>query len=372
MAGTGKSTIAMTVCQSLLHSGHHVGTFFFEPGAGNLASTDKLLFTVAYQLAINWPGFRHELAGAFRTDPNISHLSMDTQYQQLLLLPMKRSRRKESIVRRAVIVLDALDECDDPGDVQALLHLFSELKSFNRLGLRVLITSPPDWMIRSMSRDAPAVFHEELQLHKSEFRASTASDIEKFMRHELQDLALKRRLPLPWPKEHELQALVHRSAGGFIYAATCCRYTRSPMNISPETRLARVCDVTRQNTRLSQDLDAMYSVILQAAFTGDFDDEELLVTKGQRQQVLQAIVMSYETLSLDILSRIVQSEQLGVTQMLDSLHAMVDLTDAGDVQILHESLRDSLDLSKAVGSASSSGEISGETSEWPHYKDSDT
>jgi DNA replication protein DnaC len=51
MAGTGKSTIAMTMCHTLHDEKYVVGSFFFERSGTELGMVNKLMPTLASQLA---------------------------------------------------------------------------------------------------------------------------------------------------------------------------------------------------------------------------------------------------------------------------------------------------------------------------------
>lgn len=47
-----------------------------------------------------------------------------------------------------MVVLDALDECNDVNDVRLFLRLLGNVQNMADLGLRLLVTSRPETLIR--------------------------------------------------------------------------------------------------------------------------------------------------------------------------------------------------------------------------------
>ncbi|KAL8817830.1 MAG: hypothetical protein Q9191_008069 [Dirinaria sp. TL-2023a] len=128
-AGTGKSTIALTIAQALDKQGASLASFFFKRGAGDLARSRKVITTVVFQLAIRSPRFGSLVCDALREDPGLADsASLSQQYDKLLLRPLQRTRRSVSHSLSFVVVLDALDECDDLDDIRLLLHLLVDQK----------------------------------------------------------------------------------------------------------------------------------------------------------------------------------------------------------------------------------------------------
>jgi hypothetical protein len=48
-----------------------------------------------------------------------------------------------------VVVVDALDECDSDNDIQIILNLLAEVRSLEKVWLRVFLTSRPEVPIRN-------------------------------------------------------------------------------------------------------------------------------------------------------------------------------------------------------------------------------
>ena len=123
-AGTGKSTIALTIAQSLDKQGTALASFFFKRGGGDLARSRKVISTIAFQFAIRSRLVGKYVCDALREYPNLADsASLSQQYDKLLLRPLQQARQRAPHLPSLIVVLDALDECDDTNDVRLLLSL---------------------------------------------------------------------------------------------------------------------------------------------------------------------------------------------------------------------------------------------------------
>jgi hypothetical protein len=121
-----------------------------------------------------------------------------------------------------MIVLDALDECDDFDDVRLLLPLFGNSTKVASVGLRLLVTSRPEIPIRLDFQDMKHITYHELALHDVP-RHILDRDIKTFVTYELAQIRDDRGLPNSWPGDDKAQTIAAQAGGLFIYAATVCR-----------------------------------------------------------------------------------------------------------------------------------------------------
>jgi hypothetical protein len=112
MAGTGKSTIALTVAREYYDKGRLGASFFFSRGGGELATTRGFAATIATQLAYISPELRRLISDAVVSNPGIHNLLLYDQWEKLILQPLSQlGRNKFSLpLLPLVIVVDALDE----------------------------------------------------------------------------------------------------------------------------------------------------------------------------------------------------------------------------------------------------------------------
>lgn len=72
IAGTGKSTVARTIARTYYDRGNLGASFFFSRGGGDVSVADRLLTTIASQLASRIPSARRHIYEAIRENPDIA------------------------------------------------------------------------------------------------------------------------------------------------------------------------------------------------------------------------------------------------------------------------------------------------------------
>jgi adenylylsulfate kinase-like enzyme len=107
LAGTGKSTIAQSITETVANDGFLGASFFCSRDYIDRRELKNIFPTLAYQLACRYPRFRKRIAGLIKKDPTIAHTSLISQLEDLLAKPLS----EENI--SCAIVIDALDECID-------------------------------------------------------------------------------------------------------------------------------------------------------------------------------------------------------------------------------------------------------------------
>ncbi|EUC58948.1 vegetative incompatibility protein HET-E-1, putative, partial [Rhizoctonia solani AG-3 Rhs1AP] len=111
MAGTGKTTIAYSFCEWLEKTNRLGASFFCSRISSTCRSFNKIVPTIAYQLARYSPAFRSTLCAALEGNPDAGTLNVTQQFEKLIQLPL--SNVEGAMPESVVIVIDALD--DSPG-----------------------------------------------------------------------------------------------------------------------------------------------------------------------------------------------------------------------------------------------------------------
>ncbi|THV00075.1 hypothetical protein K435DRAFT_657710, partial [Dendrothele bispora CBS 962.96] len=112
MAGTGKSTIAKSLCLMLEEQQLLAGSFFCSRQIPECREYHRIIPTIAYQLAYYSSTFGESLEKVLEEDQNIALKEPSIQVKKLLIHPWEavvETKRFEGHV--PVIVIDALDEC---------------------------------------------------------------------------------------------------------------------------------------------------------------------------------------------------------------------------------------------------------------------
>ncbi|THX67021.1 hypothetical protein D6D04_10868 [Aureobasidium pullulans] len=239
MAGTGKSTIARTIARKFSSEGHLGASFFFSYGE-DFANSKLFITTIAKQLAtstqLNVMGseaLQASICKVVSDCPDIGHKSWQEQWEALILSPIKQlgSRPRllglldrvfghRSASRTLIIVIDALDECEDDEDIKRILQLLAQLQGLSALRLRVILSSRPDIVDRLGSQAVPAMAYRQFVLeHVS--KSTIDDDIHIFLKRKF-DMMRHRHgaLPISWPGNDTIEFLVQQADGLFIWAAT--------------------------------------------------------------------------------------------------------------------------------------------------------
>ncbi|KAJ1307041.1 hypothetical protein OPQ81_008020 [Rhizoctonia solani] len=170
------------------------------------------------------------------------------------------TRLKDKLPNNLVIVVDALDECDDPDTVVLFLDML--FRSAMELPIKFFVTSRPEPAIRNIMMVENERSRSILYLHEVE-QSLVQADVELYLREELGSIS---------PTDAYIQELAEHAGNLFIYAATAVRYIR-PIGkaVNSKARLAKILAVSAESTKKLSAIDALYSTILTAAA----DDQEL-------------------------------------------------------------------------------------------------
>jgi hypothetical protein len=338
IAGTGKSTISRTIAQSFSESKALGASFFYlrevERDRGNAR---KLFPTIAWQLAVIIPQIMSVLHQAVRGNPGLATKAMREQFEKLLLQPLQSLERSDVTIQTMVIVINALGECEEDGDIRLILQLLPQLRNLTAIPIRVLLTSRPDLPIRLGFLRIESDDHKDLVLHDTPIEV-IKNDISLFFDHRLEKIRTERSLPIDWPGDRDLQRLVALSVPSFIFAATICRIFEDSV-WDPADSLTEI--LTHQNGKSK--LNGIYLPVLDRLLNGQHGKQkEKLVLEFQ--QVIGAIIILESPLSVISLSNLLGVSERLIHLRLNPLHSILRVPDNGSnpVRHFHLSFRDFL------------------------------
>lgn len=122
MAGTGKTTIANSLC-AMLDRAHELGaSFFCTRQLPECRNVKFIIPTIAYQLARFSRPFCYALSRVLERDPDIYTRALPIQLDGLIVSPLREVSR--TLPTDLVVVIDALDECNDSNGVEQILGMF--------------------------------------------------------------------------------------------------------------------------------------------------------------------------------------------------------------------------------------------------------
>ncbi|KAK1226015.1 hypothetical protein PQX77_011014 [Marasmius sp. AFHP31] len=239
-AGVGKSAIAMTVAKSCEGQGLTASFFFFrsDPKRNNPSA---LILTVAHGLVVNMQFTKNLINQRISNDPSILEAKLEDQFRELVLKPSLRGRWWRRALAKIspgfkdpdLVIIDGLDECE------AWIREAFKARDLSRITEPVVLDDKfmPD-------KDIKRYYLHAFQLVRTD---------PKYARVQFPD---------PWPSPEDLERLVEKSSGQFVYAATTARF----INLAyPITQLRIVLDYTPENSSSEASfstIDGLYHVIL--------------------------------------------------------------------------------------------------------------
>ncbi|CAE7229674.1 unnamed protein product [Rhizoctonia solani] len=325
MAGTGKTTIATTLSTTLEGRKQLAASFFCTRTSPECREAKRIVPTIAYQLARRSTPFRSVLSKALKEDPDISTRNITSQFQLLLRRPLMKV--KEKLPDNLVVVVDALDECDDTHIVEQFLNFLIGL--IMDLPIKFFLTSRPEPAIRNRMISGGERTRSILYLHEIE-KSLVQADIELFLMEELGFMT---------PSESGVKKLAEHAANLFIYAATAVRYIRpTGKAVNSQARLSAILAVNTESQKKLSGLDALYTAILEAAINDpDLEVEE----QDSIRVVLRTAICTCEPILTGTLSALCGLDTNATMNALEPLRSVLHVSDhSGLVTTLHASFPD--------------------------------
>ena len=336
LAGTGKSTIAQTFAETAFADGNLGASFFCSRDFEGRSNLQAIFPTLAFQLAFQYPLFRTRLLKVLKARPDVGRESLCSQMEKLIVGPLKAARVP------TLIIIDALDECEDEEPASAILSILSRYT--NEIpDVKFFITGRPEPRIRSGFRLRSLLpITEVLKLHEVKPEA-VDNDIKLFFQTQLTNLAENRSdcdSTGDWPSSSDIDILCKKAAGFFIYASTVVKFVESK-NHKPAKQLNHIVSLPQNTSHEGRSgIDLLYTQVLEQAVDGlDVDDGDL---HSCFRTVVGAVLLMFNPLSIKALSDLLGESDISTT--LRSLHSLllVPTNEVTPVRIFHKSFPDFL------------------------------
>ncbi|KAF5378048.1 hypothetical protein D9757_011519 [Collybiopsis confluens] len=307
MAGTGKSTIAMSACNLFKKSEECalVASFFCSRQIEECRDYRTIIPTLAYQLARGFRRFAVVLRDIYNADPEIASKQPEEQVLKLLIEPWKAVLAFQNQRRVPVIVLDALDECTEVQ--RALKPLIAAIEEGKLAQIKFLFTSRPEQPIQLLlhSNQLNMVIPSKVkvfELHGVE-KDEVQKDINAYVTAELKSIAT----------EQHLQELTALAGNLFIFAATVVKYVMGMKD--PSSQLRRLEKALKDNKH--QELDQLYAGVLQDVIGEDFEKDEL----DTRWSILHTMVALLQPMTCKGIAVMASSGEDTVRVLIEQLQA---------------------------------------------------
>ncbi|KAK6532016.1 hypothetical protein TWF694_003179 [Orbilia ellipsospora] len=338
MAGTGKSTISRTLARSLANNKQLAASFFFKRGDANRDSS-RFFSTIAVDLIAHIPRLGPLVSQAIEGDTQISRKALGEQFDKLILQPLSALPPKLDITPPSVIVLDALDECDDARNANLLVELLVQLQTLNNIDVRIFITSRPE--IQPGLDEIANGKYKELILHDIQ-QPTIKHDIAVFLRHQFEIIRKSRNMPKDWPGDDAIQSVTDRATPLFIFASVVCRFV-AEKRFPAQERLDLILGVQKAKNSFTSKIDAIYGPVLnQLIIDMDKLEEEALLLEFKN--IVGTIILVETPLSRRSLSQLITISESRIQCILDPLRSVINTPDDIDetVKVFHQSFPDFL------------------------------
>ena len=347
-AGAGKSAIAQSIAERCHEAKILAASFFFSRTAEGRNDESRLIPTIVYQLCQSIPAIRTYVEDALEQDPLVLSRSLEAQLHSLIVEPLNHAfpsseeDRKSPQPSPRLIIIDGLDECRNGNIQRYILTILASAVKQLPFPILFLIASRPEQEIRD-------VFNSTLLVPTTTRLALDNSylpdnDVEVFIKSRFDDIRenhpLRKFLPSSWPSASQIQRLVQKSSGQFIYASTIMKYVESRRH-RPTRRLDNVSGITNPgNDTPFAELDALYLHIFSSV-------EEIDKVLKVLWALLLLAIHPTTGMTPYFLEDLLFFERGDVSMILSDVHSIIDvphvnLSQTLPVRILHASLGDFL------------------------------
>ncbi|KAH9834901.1 uncharacterized protein C8Q71DRAFT_130729 [Rhodofomes roseus] len=315
-AGTGKSTVAKTVCAALEGKSRLGGSFFCSRGGkAGQQDVESIFHTLAYFLSHYSPTFAAEVAKALQDAPDVAKFVIKKQFDVLIARPAKIAFTTANAA--PVLVIDAVDELEWPRSNNAatpkdLLDVIVDQAP--QLHLKFFVTSRPEAGLRDMFGPLDSDSRKHMRLQDIT-RNVVDADILKYLTEELKAVPAS---------TDDISTLAARSEGLFIYAATACKYIKA-RNASPGMRLQAL---TSSRATALTGIDEMYDYILEEALQGLENNEVEVVLR-----CLHAVICTRSPLSVPEFAPLLRLTHEQMRGALVALHSVINVPDRDDLPV---------------------------------------
>ena len=349
-AGAGKSAIAQTIAELLEKAGLLAAAFFFSRDAAGRSTKAPLVATLVYQLIISIPEIRVHVLEALEEDPALFSRSIEAQIEALIVKPLNTVAADDTLApillsRPRLIILDGLDECHTTSAQIQILNALSTAANHLRIPLCFLVASRPEQDIRQAFNDQNGLGSLSLSIALDD-TYQPDDDIRTFLESTFDEIKRKHpskaHFPESWPSLEDVQRLVKKSSGQFLFASTVARYVNSHRHWPPD-RLKIIFGQSDPGQEIPfTELDSLYHLILSSvADTKKLQDLLMLLVLRPFSQGVPRLKQTRNLIENFLFYRPGK-----IDMMLTDLHSIIYLPSPGDelreLQFFHASLPDFL------------------------------
>ncbi|KAJ4160080.1 hypothetical protein NW754_003204 [Fusarium falciforme] len=357
MAGTGKSTISRTVAQRLAAAGNLGGSFFFKKGEADRSNPSKLFTTLAAGLLRWQPAVSRYIERAIDENPQIFDQIYEDQFEKLIFEPLSEATPPPE--RPIVMVVDALDECQNVVITRIITDILPRAASLQHIRLKFFLTSRPEMAVQAgFSKVQPKSTYRDFLLHNVSHDV-IKKDLEIFLTATIAHIrdrfnSLRHgssMIPPNWPSQDVIDRLVDMAIPLFIVAATVCRFVDDQRLGNPKRQIKQV--LALRDREHESMLDQMYLTVLNQQFGDDYSLRKKHQIIEEFRRIVGSVILLSSPLTIPALARLLRKDgddddlQSTIEDRLEILHSVLSVPQPEErpcvpVRVLHSSFRDFL------------------------------
>ena len=323
--------MSQTIAELCAENSRLAASFFFLRGAGARSRIDHLIPTLAYQISVSIPTSKTVVEKVLDEEPFILSTSLAHQFQKLVIEPLLAASSGLtaflSTTKANIIVIDALDECDDKIQMGEFITAIIETAGKRFPFIRILLTSRVEEHIRR-NFDHPRASTCIYRLELVDFDARP--DIQEYLQKKFnniyqQNFPIMRGIPQPWPSPSDLNLLLSKAGGSFMFATTLISWIEASEFPDRDLKVVLQSDV--------MGLDPLYKQVLsEVSLTPSF------------HHILGTVMILVENQSITALSELLGFQSREIIHDLLAVQSLLLIPGDDDqpIQLFHTSLRDFL------------------------------
>lgn len=309
-AGSGKSSIAATICERLKDEGTLAGSFFCKADIPDQRDTKRILPSLSYMLTLVCKPYKVLLVKVLEKEPDIATALVPYQMKSLFLQPFAEIDQQKDMSRQPLVfVIDALDECGNAetrSEMAACLCQIASLADW----LKVFVTSRPLPELSHILK--PVAFPIDLNAVDAE------NDITRYTKSCLKEFVGLGSLDDKWTQDDVIKELSKRACGLFIWMSTVMRFIRGQYDQEYAIEMILSGQTDSDPTTA---LDSLYTKVIQTS-RGGSDNLNLSAMKAVLGII--HITARNKPLSLDALYDFMPALDGGRRISMQTLRSIVD------------------------------------------------
>ena len=346
-AGAGKSAIEQTIAELCHKMKILAASFFFSRSIGGRNEKTFLITTIVGQLIVSIPEIREHVGNALYNDPSLPTRSLEAQMDALIVKPLEAAASSSTggvefmNPRPKVIILDGLDECGDPESQRYILTVLLNSVSNHSIPFSFILASRPEQHIRE-AFDGKLLSSLTTRLVLDD-TYQPDDDIRTFLQSKFR--VIKHRhpscghLPSSWPSDEDIEKLVQKSSGQFIYASTVIKFIASRRHWPPD-RLDIIFGISPPGkTTPFAEMDSLYLHILMSA-------SDNIETALEILSILLFLQLHDSPITPRLVESLLSLRRGEVFMVLSDLHSIISVPSpdqqSSPLRLFHASLGDFL------------------------------